>query len=151
MKKQLKQIGIIHSIYKVPGDAPRQGRLNDTQAEIEIFDEYTPGLKDITTCTHLFILYWLDRADRTRLSATPPGEKEARGVFATRSQHRPNPIGIGIVNFLEKKENRLIVSGLDALDGTPVLDIKPYISKLDCIPGARMGWFTEGETLRSRI
>ncbi|HDR73880.1 MAG TPA: tRNA (N6-threonylcarbamoyladenosine(37)-N6)-methyltransferase TrmO [Methanoculleus sp.] len=139
MTIELAPIGVIRSPYRVQGDAPRQGRLRDTTATIEIFEEYAPGLRDVEHCTHLFVLYWLDRADRTLLSATPPGAGESRGVFATRSPNRPNPIGLGIVNLLGMEGSTLTVQGLDALDGTPVLDLKPYVSSLDCISGAVTG------------
>ncbi len=137
---KLIPIGLVHSEYTHQGAAPRQGRLRDVEAVIEIFEEYEAGLNDIETCTHLFVLYWLDRADRSRLSATPPGEDKTHGVFSTRSPHRPNPIGIGIVDLVRRDGRRLIVRGLDALDMTPVLDIKPYVSDIDCVPGAVMGW-----------
>jgi tRNA-Thr(GGU) m(6)t(6)A37 methyltransferase TsaA len=152
MTMELTPIGVIHSPYRAAGDAPRQGRLRDTVAEIEIFDLYAPGLRDVEKCTHLFVLYWLDRADRTLLSATPPGTTGSRGVFSTRSPHRPNPIGLGIVNLLGMDGPLLTVRGLDALDGTPVLDLKPYVSSLDCIPDAVMGSVADSSSvLQSRI
>jgi tRNA-Thr(GGU) m(6)t(6)A37 methyltransferase TsaA len=129
----IRPIGSVRSPYKAPGDAPRQGRLSPSVSRIEIFEEFAPGLRDIGGCTHLFVLYWLDRADRTVLSATPPGEERSRGVFATRSPHRPNPIAIGIVDLLGVDGRTLTVRGLDALDGTPLLDIKPYSPSIDCV------------------
>jgi len=152
MTMELTPIGVIHSPYRVAGDAPRQGRLRDTTATIEIFEHYAAGLREVENCTHLFVLYWLDRADRTLLSATPPGTTGSRGVFATRSPHRPNPIGLGIVNLLGVKGPTLTVQGLDALDGTPVLDLKPYVSSLDCIPDAVTGSVAHSSAeLQSRI
>jgi tRNA-Thr(GGU) m(6)t(6)A37 methyltransferase TsaA len=131
---EIRPIGVIRSPYRVPSDAPRQGRLSETTSSIEIFEEFAPGLTNIEQNSHLFILYWLDRADRTALFATPPGEERARGVFATRSPHRPNPIAIGIVDLLGIEGRRLTVRGLDALDGTPLLDLKPYSPSIDSIP-----------------
>jgi tRNA-Thr(GGU) m(6)t(6)A37 methyltransferase TsaA len=136
MTIELRPIGVIRSPFRVPGDAPRQGRLSDAAAIIEIFEEFAPGLRSIEGCTHLFVLYWLDRADRTALSATPPGTTGSRGVFATRSPHRPNPVAIGIVDLLGVKGRTLTVRGLDALDGTPLIDIKPYSASIDAIPAA---------------
>jgi tRNA-Thr(GGU) m(6)t(6)A37 methyltransferase TsaA len=136
---EIRPIGIIRSPYRVFQDAPRQGRLSETISSIEIFEEYAPGLTHIEQNNYLFVLYWLDRADRTALFATPPGEERARGVFATRSPHRPNPIAIGVVDLLGIDGRRLTVRGLDALDGTPLLDLKPYSPSLDSIhaePGA---------------
>lgn len=131
---EIRPIGIIRSPYRVFQDAPRQGRLSETISTIEIFEEYAPGLTHIEQNNYLFVLYWLDRADRAALFATPPGEERARGVFATRSPHRPNPIAIGIVDLLGIDGRRLTVRGLDALDGTPLLDLKPYSPSLDSIP-----------------
>lgn len=130
---ELVPIGVIHSPYKVKGDAPHQGRLSPTASEIEIFPEYADGLKDIAERAHLIILYWLDRADRGTLTAIPPHSKKEHGVFATRSPDRPNPIGLAVVDNLGIDGARLIVRGLDAFDGTPVLDIKPYSPEIDCI------------------
>jgi len=133
-------IGVVRSPYRKRGDAPRQGRLADTVAEIHILDEYTPGLGEIERSSHLIVLYWLDRADRDQLFARPPGETRSRGVFSTRSPARPNPIGFGIVDLIRRDGGVLVVRGLDALDGTPVLDIKPYSPEIDSIPEATGGW-----------
>lgn len=133
-------IGVVRSPYRERGDAPRQGRLADTIAEIHIFDAYVPGLENVERSSHLIVLYWLDRAERGELLAKPPGETRTRGVFSTRSPARPNPIGFGIVDLVRRDGSVLVVRGLDALDGTPVLDIKPYSPEIDCIPGATGGW-----------
>lgn len=133
-------IGVVRSPYRKRGDAPRQGRLAVTEAEIRIFDDYAPGLQDVENASHLIVLYWLDRADRGLLFATPPGETRERGVFSTRSPARPNPIGFGVVDLARRDGNVLTVRGLDALDGTPVLDIKPYSPEIDSIPSATGGW-----------
>jgi tRNA (adenine37-N6)-methyltransferase len=129
----LVPIGVIHSPYRVKGDAPHQGRLSPTASEIEIFPEYVEGLKDITERQHLIILYWFDRAERDTLTAIPPHSKKGHGVFATRSPDRPNPIGFAVINLLAIDGTRLTVRGLDAFDGTPVLDIKPYSQEIDCV------------------
>ncbi len=133
-------IGVVRSPYRERGDAPRQGRLADTVAEIRIFDAYAPGLEKVERSSHLIVLYWLDRAERDQLYARPPGETRSRGVFSTRSPARPNPIGFGIVDLVRRDGNVLVVRGLDALDDTPVLDIKPYSSEIDSIPEATGGW-----------
>ncbi len=98
---------------------------------LDILPEFTRGLQDIEHHSHLIILYWLDRSDRTVLMATPPHTGIEHGVFATRSPDRPNPIGIGVVDLVHREENLLFVRGLDALDRTPVLDIKPYSAIAD--------------------
>ncbi|HNX17712.1 MAG TPA: tRNA (N6-threonylcarbamoyladenosine(37)-N6)-methyltransferase TrmO [Methanoregula sp.] len=127
-------IGTIHSPYKTQKDAPRQGRLFGEESVIEIYEPYVSGLLDLEQDKHFVVLYWLDRADRTALTATPPHSGIEHGVFATRSPHRPNPIGLSIVDLIRREDNRLVVRGLDALDGTPVVDIKSYSAGLDCVP-----------------
>lgn len=116
---------------------------------MEVFDEFLPGLADVEGCTHLFLLYWLDRADRKVLKAFPPHDGKEHGVFATRSPNRPNPIGLGIVDLVGVAGGRLRVRGLDALEGTPLLDIKPYFSEVDSIPDASVGWRNGGESKRN--
>jgi tRNA (adenine37-N6)-methyltransferase len=130
---ELVPIGVIHSPYRVKGDAPHQGRLSSTASEIEIFLGYADGLKDIAERPHLIIVYWLDRADRSTLTAIPPHSKKEHGVFATRSPDRPNPIGLAVVDLLGIDGAKLTVRGLDAFEGTPVLDIKPYSPEIDYV------------------
>ena len=136
----LVPIGVIHSPYKRREDIPRQGRLSKEISEIEVYAHYAPGLKDIEQCSHLYILYWLHLGDRNRLLATPPRSQKEHGVFATRSPNRPNLIALDIVELLEAKGNRLNVRGMDALDGSILLDIKPYSAEMDSIPNAVIAW-----------
>ena len=136
----LKPVGIVHTPYERREDIPRQGRLSSEICEIEVFSEYSPGLKDIAQCTHLFVLFWLHLGDRTKLTAMPPHDGREHGVFATRSPSRPNPIALDIVELLEVSGNRLRVRGMDALDGSILLDIKPYSAGIDSFPEARIGW-----------
>ncbi|HHX95127.1 MAG TPA: tRNA (N6-threonylcarbamoyladenosine(37)-N6)-methyltransferase TrmO, partial [Clostridia bacterium] len=89
---------------------------------------------------HIIVLYWLDKADREKLVVKTPWDEEPHGVFATRSPSRPNPIAFDIADLVEVKKNILFVRGLDALEGSPLIDIKPY-SQTDSVPGARLGWF----------
>lgn len=133
MDMTLRPIGFVRSPYKAKGDAPRQGRLSDTVSEIVIAEEYREGLKDVGKKSHLFILSWFDRADRSVLRATPPHEGIEHGVFATRSPNRPNPVALSLVDLIRCEEGVLTVRGLDALDGTPVVDIKPYSPEIDSI------------------
>jgi len=136
MSIELRPVGTIHSPYRRPGDAPRQGRLLGRVSTIEIFKEYEDALPGVERFSHLIVLYWLDRADRDRLWATPPGETEPRGVFSTRSPHRPNPIGLAVTKLIARRDLLLDVLWLDALDGTPVVDIKPYSPSIDTVPGS---------------
>jgi len=132
----LTPIGIIRSPFKSPGDAPRQGTSQGAEGTIEVFQEYRDGLHGIDACTHLILVYWMDKARRDVLRATPPSDTVPRGVFSTRSPHRPNPIGLSVVELVAVHELSVRVRGLDAVDGTPVLDIKPYVAALDSVPDA---------------
>ncbi|MDI6644825.1 MAG: tRNA (N6-threonylcarbamoyladenosine(37)-N6)-methyltransferase TrmO [Methanobacteriaceae archaeon] len=128
----LEPIGIIHSPYQERGDAPRQGRNSENLCKIEIFSEFVEGLDGIERYENLIILYWLDRSSEKLLKVIPPGQTRERGVFATRAPTRPNPIAFCMVDLLEVNNNILIVRGLDALDKSPLVDIKPHIPDLDC-------------------
>lgn len=130
---ELTPVGVIRSPYRKRGDAPRQGRLSDAESTIEIYPAYAEGLQDIEKNAHLIALYWFDRSDRSLLKATPPGSGVEHGVFATRSPERPNPIGFAVVDLIRRDGNRLVVRGLDAFDGTPLLDLKPYYRELECV------------------
>jgi tRNA (adenine37-N6)-methyltransferase len=129
---ELHPIGYVRSPYKTRHDAPRQGRLSETISEIEILEKYRPALWQIEGRKHLWVLCWFDRADRTVLRATPPGAKEEKGVFAIRSPDRPNPVSLCMVDLLDVHDSVLNVRGLDALDGTPVIDIRVFSPEVDC-------------------
>jgi len=132
MAIELIPIGHVRSPYKNPGDAPRQGRLSDTVSRIVIDPAYRDGLFRLKERKHLFIMCWFDRADRNRLRAIPPGDTAEHGVFSIRSPDRPNPVSICVVDLLGIADGVLKVRGLDAFDGTPVIDIKPFFADLDC-------------------
>jgi len=134
----LKVIGIIHSPYKNRYEAPRQGTLEIV--EIEIFKEFEKGLTDIEGFSHLHLFYWLHLSDGYNLLVQTPWEQKKHGVFVTRSPHHPNPIGYSVVELIDRKENILKIKGLDAIEGTPVIDIKPYIKKIDSKPEGKSGW-----------
>jgi tRNA-Thr(GGU) m(6)t(6)A37 methyltransferase TsaA len=130
---ELYPVGYVRSPYKTRGDAPRQGRFSDTVCEIVIDEHYRPALYELEKRKHLWVLCWFDRADRTVLRAVPPGTSKEKGVFAIRSPDRPNPVALCLVDLLEVKGKVLKVRGLDAVDGTPVIDIKIYSSEIDCV------------------
>lgn len=132
MAIELRPIGCVRSPYKESGDAPRQGRLTDTVSEIVIDPAFRDGLLDLEKRKHLFVLCWFDQADRNRLRAIPPDRETESGVFAIRSPDRPNPLAICLVDLLGVNGGVLRVRGLDAFDGTPVIDIKPFFADLDC-------------------
>jgi tRNA-Thr(GGU) m(6)t(6)A37 methyltransferase TsaA len=128
---QLKAIGTIHSPYKNRGDAPRQGRLSDSVQTLEVFAEYAAGLKGIEEHRRLIVLYWGDRAKRSVLQSPTPFHAEPVGVFSSRSPNRPNPIAFCVADLIKKEGNQLMVRGVDALDGSPLLDLKAYSPSMD--------------------
>ena len=130
---KLRSIGIINSPYKKREDAPRQGRNSENLSKITIFDEYLEAIQDIEHHKHYHILYWLNKAERDILKAIPPGKVKEKGVFSIRSPVRPNPIALCLVELLKIDRNILTVKWLDALDGSPLLDIKPFWPEIDCI------------------
>jgi tRNA-Thr(GGU) m(6)t(6)A37 methyltransferase TsaA len=141
----LRPIGIIRTPYQKREDIPRQGRLSSEICEIEVFEEYRAGLKDIEQCTHLFVFFWLHLANRESLTARPPMDDQEHGVFATRSPNRPNPIALDVVELIEVNGRKLKVKGMDALNGSCLLDLKPYSSAIDSFPQARIEWAKGGD------
>ena len=138
---QLTIIGIIHSPYHTLREAPSQG--GGDISEIEIYPQYAEGLTDISGFTHLHIYYWLHQSSEFSLMVHTPWDHKPHGVFTTRSPHRPNPIGHSIVELIQQDKNMLKVRGLDAIEGTPVLDIKPYIKRLDSKQHVQSGWIDQ--------
>ncbi len=135
MSAELVPIGIIHSPYNSQSDAPRQGFLSAKESDIEVYEEYGQGLEGIEQYARLLVLYRFHRSRKYSLMVKPPGADSFRGVFASRSPNRPNGIGVCIVELIGRKGRLLKVRGLDALEGTPLLDIKPHIEADDNLPG----------------
>ena len=129
---QLQEIGVVHNDYKNLTDIPRQGRMSEEVSEIEIHPAFTDGLLKIEQNKYLIVLYWAHLAKRDILKTLPPMSKEIHGVFASRSPGRPNPLSLCIAELIERDGNILRVKGLDALDGSAIIDIKPY-TKMDSI------------------
>lgn len=140
----LKPVGRIHSSYRDMNDAPFQGRFSEEEAVLDVYDEYAEALKDIEASKWLVLLYWGHLGDRGVLQTVTPWGPEVRGVFACRSPSRPNPVAFCVVELLRREGNRLVVRGSDAVDGSMIIDIKPYSSRLDCVPDTDIGWFREG-------
>jgi len=137
-----RPIGVIHSPFTDLKDMPIQpaGRAS-APAAAEVFPEFAPGLKDLAGFSHVILLYHLHAVRRTDLSVTPFLGDEARGVFATRAPTRPNPIGLSIVGLTGVEGNRLLLANVDILDGSPLLDVKPYVPEFDQPAGeVRLGW-----------
>ena len=129
---QLQEIGVVHNDYKNLTDIPRQGRMSEAVSEIEIHPAFTDGLLKIEQNKYLIVLYWAHLAKRNLLKTIPPAAREIHGVFASRSPGRPNPLSLCIAELIERDGNILRVKGLDALDGSAIIDIKPY-TKMDSI------------------
>jgi len=139
---RLRPIGMIHSPYKEPQGTPIQPVFGEkVRGEVEIYDEYTDALDDLGGFERIWLIFWLHRAGASRLKVVPYRDTVKRGVFATRAPSRPNPIGLSLVKLIGRVGNRLQVEGLDILDGTPLLDIKPYIPKIDAFAESKAGWF----------
>jgi tRNA-Thr(GGU) m(6)t(6)A37 methyltransferase TsaA len=135
-----KPIGVVRSPYRSRAEAPIQARHSDAEGTIEIFEEFEEGLKDLEGFSHIWVLYLFHESDDYSLQVRPYLDDGARGVFACRAPRRPNPIGLSAVRLLSRQGNILRVKGLDMLDGTPVLDIKPYVPEFDTDEEIRLGW-----------
>jgi tRNA (adenine37-N6)-methyltransferase len=138
-----KPIGVIHSPFQAAAGAPIQPRAaKGVEGTVKVLSALADGLKDLQGFERIWLIYCFDRTgfDKDKLIVTPYLDKAAHGVFATRAPARPNPIGISAVRLLEVCGNVLRVCDLDVLDGTPLLDIKPYVPQFDCFENARSGW-----------
>ena len=142
-------IGIVHSPLKTAGSPPFQSTFSQVRGEIEIFPAYQEGLASLSGFSHLILISYFDHAERRALSEIPLSDgEEAHGIFSTRHYNRPNPIGISYVVLDSIGSGILHVRGLDLLEGTPILDIKPYIPAFDSIPHAVSGWVSESHLKR---
>ena len=140
-KISYKPIGIIHSPFKKPLGTP----IQPTAAEsicgtVEIFPEYAEGLKDIEGFSHIILLYHFHLSKRSQLLLKPFLDNKVHGVFAVRAPNRPNPIGISVVRLIGREGNLINICNVDIIDGTPLLDIKPYIPELDMRQVTKKGW-----------
>src|SRR6476646_11210514 len=133
-------IGRIRTPWKERKDCPKNARESEAVCIVDVDPRWREGLKDIETCSHLVLLYWMDKAPRNLVLQVPGHYGSQHGTFALRSPARPNPIAMSVVKLLGVAEGSLTVSGLDCLDGTPLLDIKPYFASTDSVPEAQVGW-----------
>lgn len=142
-KFTVEQIGVIHSSYTDLMQTPIQSGFSKGQGTIELFPEFAEGLDQIGSFSHLILITRLHKAPSEMLVETPMVDGGmAHGIFATRHMCRPNRIGLSIVKLLSAADNRLVIEGADLLDGTPVLDIKPYIPAFDAVLEASSGWLS---------
>jgi len=140
-----RPIGYVSSPYTDTSQIPKGlGAQHQAEGVLKILPEYEAGLTDIEGLSHLFVIWEFDRAQGFELVGTPPCDNRSHGVFATRSPRRPNPIGLTVVELLRRDGSDLHVRGVDMLDGTPILDIKPYLSSVP-EEKLRRGWLAEAE------
>ncbi len=141
----MQPIGYVRSPYTQGSEIPKGlGAKHDAEGMLEILPEYAAGLADVEGFSHLFVIWAFDRSEGFSLEARPPSDNRPHGVFATRSPRRPNPIGLTVVELLRRNGAKLHVRGVDMLDGSPILDLKPYLSS---VPAERLrrGWLAEAE------
>jgi tRNA-Thr(GGU) m(6)t(6)A37 methyltransferase TsaA len=136
----LYYIGRIRTPWMRRQDCPKNGRESDAVCTVELDPRWTPALAGLESVSHVVLLYWMDKARRDLVVQSPRHYAECRGTFALRSPARPNPIALAVVRLLGIAGNALQVVGLDCLDDTPLLDIKPYFVSTDCVPEASVGW-----------
>jgi tRNA-Thr(GGU) m(6)t(6)A37 methyltransferase TsaA len=140
-----RPIGQVSSPYQETPSIPKGfGAKHDAEGVLNIMPEFELGLTDIEGFSHLFVLWAFDRSQGFELMGTPPIDNRPHGVFATRSPRRPNPIGLTVVELLRREGRLLHVRGVDMLDGTPILDIKPYLSSVPT-EALHRGWIAEAE------
>jgi tRNA-Thr(GGU) m(6)t(6)A37 methyltransferase TsaA len=145
-----RPIGFVSSPYKNPSQVPKGlGAKHDADGVLKILPEFEPGLTDIEGFSHLIVIWEFDRSQGFELTASPPSDNRSHGVFATRSPLRPNPIALTTVELRRREGAELHVRGVDMLDGTPILDIKPYLSN---IPDEKLrrGWLAEAEARKTK-
>jgi tRNA-Thr(GGU) m(6)t(6)A37 methyltransferase TsaA len=146
MKIEYHPIGIIHSPFKqIEGMPIQPAGASSIQGRVKVLPEYAEGLKDLDGFSHVILLYHFHRVKESDLIVTPFMDSHPRGVFSTRAPKRPNPIGISVVKLLRIEGTVLHIENVDILDGTPLLDIKPYVPQFDQYPADRIGWLEQAK------
>jgi tRNA-Thr(GGU) m(6)t(6)A37 methyltransferase TsaA len=141
MEFAIRPIGIIHTPFTDKEETPIQSSRSEATGKIEVYPEFADGLQDIDGFSHIILLYVFHRSSGYTLTVRPFLDNQQRGLFATRYPARPNPIGLSIVRLLERQENTLVVADIDVLDGTPLIDIKPYVPDFDIRTDVHTGWY----------
>jgi tRNA-Thr(GGU) m(6)t(6)A37 methyltransferase TsaA len=136
-------IGRIHTPWRERDDCPKNARASDAVCTIIVDPRWAKGLSGLETASHVIVLYWMDQARRDLVVQSPRHYTERNGTFALRSPARPNPIALSVARLERVEGNKLFVVGLDCLDDTPLLDIKPYFASTDSVPGAHVGWHAD--------
>jgi tRNA-Thr(GGU) m(6)t(6)A37 methyltransferase TsaA len=140
-------IGQIRTPWKKREDCPRNARESDSICSVEVEAPWAPALRDLETCSHVILLYWMHHARRDLILQAPRHYGRHRGTFALRSPVRPNPLALSVARLLEVNGSTLRVQGVDCFDGTPLLDIKPYFASTDAFPDAQVGWHADTKRL----
>lgn len=141
MDYKMYPIGVIHSPFTEKSGTPIQPSRSQAIGKVEIYPQFADGLQDIEGFSHLILLYVFHRSSEYSLKVTPFLDDQTRGLFATRYPCRPNPIGLSIVRLLSRDVKVLEIEGVDVLDGTPLLDIKPYMPEFDIRQNVNAGWY----------
>ena len=137
----MRPIGVIRSPFTEKDKTPIQASRSQAIGVVEIYPEFADGLKDIEALSHIYLLYVFHASSGYALQVKPFLDNQEHGIFATRYPYRPNPIGLSIVKLVSRKGNSLTVEGIDTLDNTPLLDIKPYVPDFDLRTKVRTGWY----------
>lgn len=136
-------IGLIHSPFNVPEDTPIQPSRSQAAGQVEVYPEFSAGLQDIEGFSHIYLIYHFHRSAGCDLLVQPFLDDRKHGLFSTRYPRRPNQIGLSIVRLTARTDNILHIEGVDVLDGTPLLDIKPYFPDFDHQQNVRIGWYSQ--------
>jgi tRNA-Thr(GGU) m(6)t(6)A37 methyltransferase TsaA len=141
MEFTMHSIGVIHSPFTEKDKTPIQAARSQAIGLVEVYPEFVEGLKDIEALSHIYLLYVFHKSSGYALHVKPFLDDQEHGIFATRYPYRPNPIGISTVRLVSRQGNALTIEGVDVLDGTPLLDIKPYVPDFDLRTEVRAGWY----------
>jgi tRNA-Thr(GGU) m(6)t(6)A37 methyltransferase TsaA len=147
----IRPIGVIHTPFEKDDRPPIQATGSDIQGEAEVFPEYVPALDSLDGFSHIILLYWFHDIRPVQLRVTPYLDTQSHGLFATRAPSRPNPIGLSVVEIVSIADGRIVFKGADMLDGSPLLDIKPFVPRFDHRPHATSGWLTDKLSNPSRL
>jgi tRNA-Thr(GGU) m(6)t(6)A37 methyltransferase TsaA len=145
MEISMHPIGIIRTPFTEKSETPIQASRSQAKGVVEVFPEYADGLQDLEGFSHIILLYAFHESNGYSLLVKPFLDDQLRGLFATRYPARPNPIGLSVVRLVARKNILLQVEGMDMLDGTPLLDIKPYVPDFDVRTGTRTGWYESSQ------
>lgn len=141
MRIEYRPIGVVHSPFEqIEGTPIQPSHAQGVKGTVEVYPEFVDGLCDLDGFSHVILLYHLHKSSSYRLKVVPFLDTERRGLFATRAPNRPNPIGLSVVRLVAIEENQLLIEDVDIIDGTPLLDIKPYVDDFDARGEVRVGW-----------